>query len=71
MLYISIQSTLFSPAPEGSTRGDRYEVGHEHVQKDICKRSFSVQCVEQWNRLPDVLEENYKSFKNKLAVAFD
>ena len=63
--------SLFSPAPVGNTRGHPYKVGHVRAQTDVRRRSFSIRCVDQWNRLPAnvVLEQNYKSFKQKLAMA--
>ena len=63
--------SLFSPAPVGNTRGHPYKVGHVRAQTDVRRRSFSIRCVDQWNRLPEnvVLEQNYKSFKQKLAMA--
>ena len=64
-------SALFSPAPQGGTRGHPFKVGHVRVQTDVRRRYFSVRCIDQWNGLPRnvVMEQDYKTFKNKLAAA--
>ena len=63
--------TLFSPAPQGGTRGHQFKVGHVRVQTDVRRRAFSVRCVNQWNGPPRdvVTEQDYRTFKNKLATA--
>ena len=62
-------SDLFPAAPQSSTRGHRFKIGHTRAETDIRLRSFSMRSVNRWNALPDrvVAEPNIGTFKVLLA----
>ena len=62
---------LFVMSPQFGIRGHRFKIAHVRAQTDVRSRSFSIRCVERWNRLPEqvVSEDNLDLFKTLLADA--